>query len=428
MPHVAQPPAALTRWMVALALLAFAAPGSAQEADGAANVTKRWTVLLPLAPSTTAHGPWIARIEEQHAAEGREAVARVHTLSALWQLGRQTIDRRDLAQLTRAEGMLQRARQHAGRLEEALALGVLIEADRILDGLLHVPGTATLYAEVQTVIGLVAAQADMEGLALSALRRAAVVDPARGVRAAETTPAWMMRATQLSREVATGPVAEIPVTANVEGAQVYLDDRLQGTTPLRVRATRGDHLMRVEAEGYRALGTWLFADAGTRPEVHVRLSPEPVAQALAALEASAGSGDWTQTRAVLGDLQRMSLPLEAVWLLRTATVRPDRALVTRCTTDSCEPTRRLELDEVATGGGYGVALDPTGLGREREPRNREWLNAPPLTTEIPEVAPAWWSRWYFWGAAAVLVGSVTAAGVALNQEPEARRLRVIVEP
>jgi len=428
MPHVAQHPAALTRWMVAVVLLGFAQPGSAQETHEATNPAKRWTVLLPLAASSTANAPWIARIEEQQALADREPVARVQSLTALWQLGRQAIDRRELAQLTRVEGMLQQARQHAGHLEEALALRLLVEADRMLGGLLHVPGTATLYAEVQTMIGLVAAQAEMEALALSALRRAAVVDPARGVRAAETTPAWVTRATQLSREVATSAVAEIPVTANVEGAHVYLDDRLQGTTPLRVRATRGDHLLRVEAEGQRALGVWLFADAGTRPEVHVHLSPEPVVEALTALEASALSGDWVQTRAVLSELQRMSLPLEAVWLLQTGPVRSDRALVTRCTTDACEPTRRLELDEIGANRPYGVALDPAGLGRDRDHRNREWLNAGPVTAQVPEVAPAWWSRWYVWGAAAVLVGGVTAAGVALNQGPEARGLRVTVEP
>jgi hypothetical protein len=57
---------------------------------------------------------------------------------------------------------------------------------------------------------------------------------------------------------------------------------------------------------------------------------------------------------------------------------------------------------------------------------RRWLSASPAGDTHDEASP-WWSRWYTWGAAAVVAGAGVALAIALQPEPR-RELRVIVEP
>jgi hypothetical protein len=211
-----------------------------------------------------------------------------------------------------------------------------------------------------------------------------------------------------------------------------LDDNLVGTAPTMLRTMHGIHILRVEADAYQAYGSLLPTDAGARPAVHVQLVRDPVVVALSKLTAAAGRADQTEVRSVLRRLQSLDVPIGSVWLLTTNARHEDRALVTRCTAEACEPSRRLELDTSnANAVSYGQALDPAGLGRDRATRDLAWLSADPQSTALsPQVRPtsAWWQRWYLWTAAVVIIGGGIVAGVAVAEQPNSQRLRVTVSP
>ncbi len=395
---------------------------------------RRWEVVLPV-DAQGAGGlvadRWARRLEHGYA-DAEAPLVMPDTLATVLELRTQTLERTDVEGLLAVEQHLLRARAHAAQLSESDALSELAAAEHVVVTLLHVPGAPAFYAEVETAIGLVAAQAGLDSLAIAALRRAAVVDPVRGVRAAETTPSWVDRAATIAREIAAGPQGEIAIDSNVAGAQVFVDDTLRGVTPMTLRATRGVHVLRVEATGHQTLGMLLPVDAGVRPHVHVALSRDRIDLALAALAHAVRERDMPAISAALRELQRIGAPIAAVWSLETSPQHRERALVTRCGADACEAPRRLELDPAdATGEQFGQALDPAGFGRDRRARDQAWLRvsdnfAPPLR---PAAARShWWQRWYVWTAAAALLAGATAVGIAVSDEPDTRRLRVTVEP
>lgn len=417
----------LSAWLT----VAAAALGSVP----AVHAQQGLVVLLPGGTDSDQDARWRARITRQHEATGPRVTA-FEALPEALSLTAQTVARNDVERLSEVELHLIRARSHAAQLAEREALAELLAAEQGLTTLLHVPGTSAFLVEVQTALGLVAAQAGMNALAEASFRRAAVIDPSRGVRAAETTPMWLERAAAIAREVAIAAVGEVQVTTDPVGARVYLDETLQGTAPLTLRASRGVHVLRIEAEGRRALGMFLPVDAGTRPTVHARLDPDPVTAALDLLSHAAGDADLGSVRAALGRLHQLGAPIDAAWMCRSSELRPERALLVRCTSTECDPYQRLELDPTgAEPDRYGQTLDPAGLRSlrdgDRNARDLAWLNrlepivAGPVIGREPD---RWWQRWYVWTAAAVGAGAVTAVGIAASQGDETRRLRVTIEP
>jgi len=391
-----------------------------------------WGLLLPVGPDSDGQRAWRSRIEHGQGPESAEVVHGLDWLRDSLALSEQNIARDDLRRLAEVETGLLQARVHAAKLAEPAALTELVAAERTLQSLLHLPGASAFYVEVQTAIGLVAAQAQRLGLAEAAQRRASVVDPSRGVRAAEAAPGWVQRANEIALEVASAPVGEVEVVTQPAGARVFLDDNLLGTTPTTLRVTRGVHVLRVEADGYRAFGALLPVDAGARPAVRVELERDPVVTALSRLAAAAAAPDQPEVRRTLRALQVLGAPVASVWMVRTNPLRDDRALLTRCTVDDCARSRRLELDDVgADVSTYGQPLDPAGFGRDHTARDLAWLHATdaPHVPSAPALGPsAWWSRWYVWSAAAALVGGAVALGAAATAEPDTQRLRVTIDP
>lgn len=399
-------------------LLACVAGGASAQSAG---LGPRWDVVVAVGPTpdAQAQADWL-RLIERNQTRGTTTVG-VTALGEALGLPVQAIDRQDLASLALVEAHLTRARAHTAQLAEAAALTELVAAERRLQSLLHVPASSAFYVEVQTAIAIVAAQAGRVTLAEAAQRRAVVVDPDRGVRAAEAAPGWVERAARIAREVATAPVGEIEVSTSPSGARVYVDDTLIGTTPTTLRVTRGVHVLRLESDGYRTFGTLLPVDAGVRPAVHVGLVRDPMHVALSGLTAAALDSDRVAVRRALSALQALGVPVVSACLLQTHPARADRALVTRCTVDACEPTQRLERD--ATAHAVASATDRTQL------RDLDWLTATPPHAAVPAAAPvAWWRRWYVWTAASLVVGAGVAVGAAAASEPDSQRLRVTVEP
>jgi len=99
---------------------------------------------------------------------------------------------------------------------------------------------------------------------------------ARDVQGGPTAlaPALQEAAVALYREPERPP--ELRIDSNVEGAEVFVDDRRVGLTPLRLTdLAPGSHAVRVDAMGYRAASTTVALAAGAHESLRVTLREAP---------------------------------------------------------------------------------------------------------------------------------------------------------
>jgi len=328
-----------------------------------------------------------------------------------------------LRPLALIEALLARARSEAATLAEDRALATLAEAVREGEQLGDVPGAARWNAEIQLSIGVTAAQAGMSALAAEAFRRAATLDPQRALLSAEAPPGVVELYAEVARRIAVSATGEFEVQVSAARARVYLDDVSQGVAPVRVRASIGRHLLRVDAPGHRPYGTFIDVLEGVRPSLRVRPAPEPALEAVSALESAARAGDYTAVVAAVAALERAGITVSPVLVLERSE-RTRRALLVRCEASGCRaPVRILPgAPAEAIAAGAAGALDVTRLAR-----GRRWLAHEEVWTAPP--APArWWQRWYVWGGVATAAGIAAAALAWSASQPAERRLRVLVEP
>ncbi len=320
------------------------------------------------------------------------------------------------------EALLVEARQAAATLREGEALALLVRAERIARDHADVPGAAAWLAEVETAVGITAAQAGIPTLVEAALSRAATLDPSRGVRAAEAPPAIVARAEAIARAVATRPTGTFEVRADADGARVFLDDEDLGTAPRPVRAPVGLHVLRVEAPGRLPWGRAVRVFEGRRPPVEVRLAPDPLLAAARRLRHAAGAADPEAVAAALGVLAG----LDAAWIVQVGDGAQDRALLTPCDGSGCAEPRRLEVDEVPIVVG-DHAPSPAGRVRAALVAGRSWLLEPAPEVPPPPPPAPWWQRWYTWAGAAVLAGAAVGAAVWLTRPDPAQEHVYVVD-
>jgi hypothetical protein len=348
----------------------------------------------------------------------RSHAALVHDLASWAADGARGVEAPRLAPLAQVETLLARAREQAAALDERGALATLAEAARVGEQIADVPGAALWNAEIQLGIGVTAAQAGMRALAEEAFRRAATLDRERTLRSGEATPAAVALYASVHRQVAVAALGELEVQVDGPRAQVFLDDVARGWAPVRVRVPVGRHVLRVHAEGHRPYGAFIDVLEGVRPPLRVQPAPAPAAEAAAALQHAAHTGDYRAVIAAAAALERAGMSLQSVHVLERSE-RTARALLLRCDAASCDaPVRYARGAALPAAGGsarFGASLA----------QQRRWLAQPEMPT-ADEADAAWWQRWYVWGgvtAAAAAAVAVLALGAA--QEPE-RRLRVVV--
>ncbi|HJL24569.1 MAG TPA: PEGA domain-containing protein, partial [Polyangiaceae bacterium LLY-WYZ-15_(1-7)] len=331
-----------------LLLTAMASGASAQTApvvrvEGPAEAAARWRARAEARGATPA---------EELALEGPGGIAR----------GR-------LAALRAVEERVAEARRAAGQLAEGEALTLLTEARREAEAHADVPGAARWLAEVEAVLGVVAAQAGLRALSDEAFRRVATLDPSRVIRAAEAAPAIVERASALATRVATGPVGAQRVECDAPGARVFLDGRLVGPAPASFEAPVGRHLVRVEAPGRRPWGAAFDLLEGARAPMEVRLAPTEGARRRGALARAAGPREAARALA----------PGQTLWWLEAGRGPRDRALLVRCDAEGCAGPARLE------GEGWGEPEGRVEAGALAAARR--WRDALPNERPPPPPRP-----------------------------------------
>ncbi|HJL18815.1 MAG TPA: PEGA domain-containing protein [Sandaracinaceae bacterium LLY-WYZ-13_1] len=320
--------------------------------------------------------------------------------------GTVTPDRLEVVE--RVQRLLVRAKGHAARLRERDALADLARAEALAERHLEIPGMAAWYAEVQLAVALTAAQAGLEGLSDAALRRAASVDPGRGVQAAEARPEVVARGRAAVRAAVTGPRGRFEVRADAPGAMVFLDDRALGPAPRIVEAPVGPHVLRIDAGGHRGWARVVTVFEGDRPPVVVRLAPTARTQAARRARDAARAG---RPEAVAAALAELGPRAPRVWLLWPGAGPRDRAVLMGCEPGGCGAVRRLDGDAPVAVPTLGESAADDALAAAHR-----WSAAP---DGDGEPAPPWWERWYVWAAVGAVVGAAAAAvGVVAAQPGE----------
>lgn len=336
----------------------------------------------------------------------------------------------DLAPLRRVEELLAAARRSAAELDEEAALRRLVEAQRLAWDSLGVPGAAAFCAEVELQLAVTAAQAGHLELAENSLARAARLDSARQLLAAEASPEVVALARRVFRDAAAGPEAELPVEVSAQGARIFVDDVDRGLAPQRLRLRAGTHALRIEAPGHLAHHARLEVAEGSRPVQRFVLAPDPKLLALASMmRARAGDARALQREATL--LLSAASELRAIAWLESGPAR-ERELLLRCDREGCRAPVRM------VHGVRGADSDAERAGASLTAANltqaRAWLDAEPapgldaaLAQSASKAAHSpWWQRWYVWSAVGALaIGGVLTA-IALQPEPT-RALRVVVD-
>lgn len=384
--------------MVSLALCAAAATAQAAPPAG-----RDWLVQ---GPETSARWQqqalaWLAENGSPSVGAGADPAAHATPMY--------TASARQLTALGQVEGDLAEARSRAAGLDEGGALAALGRARKRLLGILQLPGVGTWLAEVDTQIGLVAAQAGMRDLAESALRRAVSIDPSRVVQAAEARPETVQLARRLARAHATAALGRVRVRCQAPGAQVWINGEGPQRAPRQLSLRQGTHLLRVEAPGYQAYAALMEVYEGERPPIDVSLTPLPRVerrQQLAREAAEAGADrpfveTWTAKH-----------PERVVWLLQGAM---QRAVLSRCQAGTCDRHVGLERDP---GGLRSASIDIE--------QSETWLRDGAGGRVQP--APAWYRRWPVWVGTAVVAGAAVGAAVWLRPTEREQRRTVLVDP
>lgn len=339
----------------------------------------------------------------------REALVRAGSLSsanvAVWSL---------VSEKIRA------ARAASLQLREGEALRLLTEAEQIAEANAHVSGASLWLAEIETNLGLVAAQAGMGDLSQSALTRAATLDPTRGVRSAEAPPDVVREARRIANEVATGPEGSFRVVVDAPDARVLLDEGDVGAAPRAVRASVGMHVLRVEAPGYLPFGQVLRVLPGQRADVTVSLSRDPLLRTVDALLTEARDGRMSAVADAMRTLISAGVAPFSVWILEVGEGPRDRAFLTECddVADGCRARVGVELAESS----------PFSRNARVQHVAPDWLMEEGPRRLPPPAETPLWRRWYVVaGASAILIGA-GAAALVLGRGTEPDRFQVTVDP
>ncbi len=335
---------------------------------------------------------------------------------------RQGIDPGSLSALSEIEDELSLARRSAAELDERAALLRLAHAEVVIRRALGVPGAAAFYAEIEVQLGITAAQAGLPGLASASLRRAAHLDPGRKLLAGEANPELVALAARLWNEAESAPEGELALAVNAKHAHVFVDDVERGEAPLRVRASCGEHVLRVEAPEHLAYGAVVVVEQGPRPAMQIALAPDPAFVHLAELERAAAGSDFAHLPAALDALAGFVPSRKQLVVIEAAA---GRALLVPCAAEGCTAPERVLAGRIVP------ALSAEPLRQAELDEERAWLHGDAaLASAPPALTPAQplWKRWYAWSALAVLVGAAGAL-VAVSASPVAQReLHVVVDP
>ncbi|MBI5481404.1 MAG: PEGA domain-containing protein [Deltaproteobacteria bacterium] len=190
---------------------------------------------------------------------------------------------------------LGRVREHYRRLAVEDALRLLQEVENARLNALACPESAELAAQLSFWMGVVQAATQDPGRARERFLSSLFVDARRPIDAAYFPPETVALFEKVRADLGATPTGAISLTSDPDGAEVYLDGRRAGLTPLTVNAPEGYHLLCVRRIGSRDWAARVRIAAGrveTQRVFLVHAASSELASQLVALLAGSGSVDF----------------------------------------------------------------------------------------------------------------------------------------
>ncbi len=331
-----------------------------------------------------------------------------------------------------ARAIVVRAEERFRELEDELALQLIAKATTQLASIHQEPGAIELLARAHLLAGAIYLARDRLVAARRRQRRALDLQP-------DLTPARHRFAPQVLSEIAAlKSAAAVRSVGRLEirapqgpGAMVFLDGQPKGPAPVVLDSIGvGRHLLRVSASGFRSHIASVRVEALNTKKLVVQLSPDEELQKLQTLPG------WL----------RLARPAEPVLGLLAKRVDADRTLLMTLTLSgqgTGTATVGAVLQMQGAGQAYAASLQPAHLRAALQQALRcqqsqppalapALIGAAPLRLDRPGPVPPptpWWERSWFWGAAAIVFISASAAfvvGRTSGGPPEA--LEITLKP
>lgn len=193
------------------------------------------------------------------------------------------------------------------------------------------------------------------------------------------------------------------IASNPSGADIEVDGRAAGRTPITVDVAPGDHVVRLEQPGLQVAAAIVAvsADGGA---LDLDLLPDP-RDAVLFRRIARGSLDPEDTASRRALLARAGATHLVTY---RATFEGVRAQVRSVATD-----KPIAVADARDAAGVAGRIGDAVLGLPRAP---EGDGGAPLVAARPEPQP-FYSRWWFWTAAAVVVAGAATAGFLLADRP-----------
>jgi hypothetical protein len=324
-------------------------------------------------------------------------------------------------------------------VEAEAAVAALFEARQLVAGVLDLPGTSALLADIALRLGAVHLHLGQGPAAAQAFDLAVALDPGRRLGVAEFAPEVVAAHT---RALAAAPGvrrAALHVAARPSGAVVRVDGGPPLPTPAELDLSPGEHAVLVTAPGHLARSQLVIVAPAPAPaaRLEVELAVDPVARALGPESRQLGPGGEPAAAAATVAATLLHAELDALFLVAPVWHRGRPALLgqrcagqpLRCTAVKEQGYRRAgELAAAAA-----ALIDALQAARGADPQPNLLIDArltmpepgPSRVAPAPSRPPAWRPPWLWIGLGSAAVLFTTAL---LWPGDEERALEVRVDP
>ncbi len=333
-----------------------------------------------------------------------------------------------------ARAIITRAEERFRELEDELALQLIARATTQLASVHQEPGAIELLARAHLIAGAIYLARNRLVAARQRLRRALDLQPNLAPARHRFAPQVLSEIAALKSRAGVRSVGRLEIRApQSPGAMVYLDGHPKGPAPAVLDPVGvGRHLLRVSASGFKSHIASVRVQALNTKKLVVQLSPDEELQKLQSLP------NWLR-------LERPTAPILGLLAKR---VDADRTLLMTLTLSgrgTGTATVGAVLQMQGAGQAYAPSLQPSRLRAALQQTLQCQQNAPPalappligtapLRLDQPSPVPPstpWWEQSWFWGAAAIVFISASAAfvvGRTSGGPPEALEITLSPRP
>ena len=185
----------------------------------------------------------------------------------------------DLPELAQARTLLHQGKSHYQAIQYEEALTKLLRARRQFILSLNLLRSNRDLIDAHLYLGMTFAALEQKDKAKEEFKRVVYLDPKREIASKEFPPTALAIFAKARQEVLSNEMGRLSLRSKPSGAQVYLNGKLSGETPLDMSLYSGDYFVLVEKPGIRPWYRMVSVDASGAPidadlEPSAALDPE----------------------------------------------------------------------------------------------------------------------------------------------------------